>query len=47
MAKTKKIGVKDLLDKTVKKVSKSSKAPLPRQGSSEYKKLVIIGKIKE
>ena len=46
MAKSKKVEVKDLLDK-VKKVSKSSKAPLPRQGSSEYKKLVIIGKIKE
>ena len=47
MAKSKKVEVKDLLDKAVKKVSKSPKASLPRRGSSEYKKLVIIGKIKE
>jgi len=46
MAKTKKDEEKELLNK-VKKVSKFSKASLPRQGSSEYKKLVLIGKIKE
>jgi hypothetical protein len=43
MDKTKKDEEKELLNK-VKKVSKAS---LPRQGSSEYKKLVLIGKIKE
>ncbi len=47
MAKSKKEEAKSFLDKAVKKVSKTSQSSLQRRGSSEYKKLVLLGKVKE